>query len=85
MYVFTCMVRIYTSTYLHMYICLVLAKLTSMLTFKAMLKDERMVDEEAALRYKCTYVRMCVYMYDYKFLLHRCHLKVYRCLQVVHI
>ena len=62
--IFTCTVCIYTSTYLHMYICLFLAKLTSMLTFKAMLKDERMVDEEAALRYVRTNVLtyVCVFI-----------------------
>ena len=38
---------------------LVPAKLTSMLTFKAMLKDERMINEEVALRYNCIYT--CVY------------------------
>ena len=56
----------YVYTHLHTYTCifvLVPAKLTSMLTFKAMLKDERMVDEEAALRYNVlTYVFVYICM-----------------------
>ena len=45
----------YVCAYLHtcvctVYACFFPAKLTSMLTFKAMLKDDRMLDEEKALR-----------------------------------
>ena len=72
----TCMhvrsyVHMYIFTYMCMYsICLFFspAKLTSMLTFKAMLKDDRMLDEEKALRYLhkyiiCVYVHMAIIVY----------------------